>query len=341
MFIDRFSFHPIAEGGLVRDGLRRLRGLRAPEFDRTLGQPLVREGLAALHDGDWDRVAALYSSQTADDRYLWIDLMGGLWPVARPLPSGARRGAALKVAGGLLVTLAWRHRGAGPAHRVSETARAEMQDRLRHARMALDMARQADGADIVALGFGLRAAMGLSDHEGVAAQTDILLTTSEACLAADLALLTAWEARWGATQEDMWAVIRDREHQGPAWIALEMRGRLQDCVWHEHMSDVPDAAERHKTRRDDPNYTAELLQLQAGALAGLERPQPRARSLIAHNVIGASMAALVGWPTAAPHLEAIGPHLAEGAWEQIEDMRDPLRALGRMRARAGLEPLPA
>ncbi|TFL18175.1 hypothetical protein [Jannaschia formosa] len=341
MFLDRYSFRQIADPRAVREGWERLRNRRGPDFDRTLGQPMVREGLAALHDGDWDMIGAIYREQAADDRYLWIELMSALWPLRRPLPTGARRGPALTVAGGLLVGLAWRHGGTGPAHLPSGTQRAEMVDGLRHARLALEMARQADGPDVVALGFALRAAMGLSDHEGVAAQTDLLRATAEPCLAADLALLTAWEARWGGSQQDMWAVIRDRERQGPAWIALDMRGRLEDCVWHEHMSEEPGVAEAHRARREDPCYTAEMLQLQAGALRGLARDQPRARRLIAHNVIGASMACLVSWQLAAPHLEAIGPHLAEGAWAQVEDVSDPARALARLRRRAGLEPLAA
>src|SRR6056297_182459 len=140
MFIDRFSFQKIADPVAVREGWDRLRGRKVPEFDRTLGQPMVREGLAALHDGDWAMLDAMYRDQTADDRYLWIELMGNLWPLRRPLPTGARRGAALTVAGGVLVALGWRHRGAGPAHRLPGAQRADMADCLRQGRLALDMA---------------------------------------------------------------------------------------------------------------------------------------------------------------------------------------------------------
>lgn len=338
MFVDRKSFQKPADRVPVRARWSLLPGRKGAAFDRTLGQPLVREGLAALHDGDWTALAEMYRGQAGCDRYLWIELMAGLWPLERPLPQGARHGAALAVAGGLLVTLGWRHRGAAPARSVGPAQRDAMQSHLRHARTALELSRRA-GPDVVALGFAVRAAMGMSDHDGVAAQTDLLLGCDEPCLLADLALMTAWEAKWGATQEDMWAVVHDRGRQGPAWTALEMRARLEDCVWHEHVSDVPGAAEAHRARRDDPSYTAEMLQMQAGALRGLTPDQPHARRLVAHNVIGASMACLVSWEAAAPHLEAIGPHLSEGAWAQVEDVTDPARAIVRMRRRAGLEPL--
>lgn len=118
-----------------------------------------------------------------------------------------------------------------------------------------------------------------------------------------------------------------------------MRARIEDWRWYEDMSPEPGDRVAHVKRRKSPAYIARMRSEQAAFLAAMEdRQVSRGRALWAHNHVGAAMAILVGWASARPHLDAIGPDIAM-PWFYVQECDDTMRFLNRLRRRAGLPAL--
>ena len=203
----------------------------------------------------------------------------------------------------------------------------------------LDRAAETDGLDAVTIGKRAICAVGLQQDETLHALNRHMGHAQERSLLADGVFAWGMSAKWGGSQEAMWALVRDAAEDDPVWIALRMRARLEDWRWYEDMSPEPGDRAAHVRHRKSSGYQAEMRAEQAAFLRGIEgQSMPRARALWAHNHMGAAMATLVGWAEAGPHLEAIGPNIAM-PWFYLQETECPMQFLNRLRRRAKLKPL--
>jgi len=345
MFLDRLFLSEF-DDDQIWSAFHRLRGYAAPPFDASEGHAHVADGLRLLAYEDWAALEELYGSQTADQRHHWLDGMGALHPMDKALPKVPDTAFGYAIAGGVLVGKAWRARGFGSTHLITDERAAAYTRILEDARWALGRAERKDGLDVVITSYQIRCGLGLGmDRDTIFAFEDRLLAAREPSLLADNTMLQCYARKWYGSHDAMWDWAQGRCNEesarNPSWLALLARAEIEHWMYECHLSPDEAARDTYLATTRTSAFRDQSLDLQSRFLDSLARhrdPSDTAQLHYAHNAFGTYFHLFGPKEGLAPHLEAIGstPALIPWIHTGIED--DSLAFLNSIRRKAGLKP---
>lgn len=200
--------------------------VQAPLIDPAWGDPTARAIRAALAGGDFD-AAERQLGQAADVQTLdhwiaacsdwegrpgWLDV----WVGARPDAALARL-----VRGAHGTRWAWQARSSKVAEQVDDAAFAEFFRRLELALADLDAAHKLDPASPLPAALTIPVLVGLqADADTRRASFDQAVSRAPALVSAHRSMLNALCAKWGGSDEAMFAFARQHAQRSPALGAL-------------------------------------------------------------------------------------------------------------------------
>jgi hypothetical protein len=284
--------------------------------------------------GDWAGLKAYLSSLAPDAAYQQIIDLGFEIPVKASLASlidGPRDVAGLTIAGGLSRYRAWRLRGGLVAEMTSDESFARYFDELERTFKYLRSALAIDATHGLAAALLASACLDAEAQDKEEAEALMAAATGVPVIG-HLELMTAWTAKWGGSQETMWAYLdRNARRSVPGTLALIPRA-------HWEQKNCFDLASQGKKARGYYKRPAVRAALSAASDESLSAPADTdpyllrvADAWFALTLVGAGEAA-----RARRHLQRLGRYIDPTIWHYGLVFITPRMRFAFTRWRAGL-----
>lgn len=290
-----------------------------------------------LQRQDWTGLKAAVAAAGPNEAYRLIADAGEQTPIDSPLDGlvgGADDVLGLTISGGLRFRRAARIRGGLVAAATPEERMRRYADELFAAVDDLNAALAADPACGLAAAFLAGAAVE-GDADDRRAIEATLLAARDVPDAAWAGLLRASTAKWGGSEDEMWAVARRHSGRTPGALALTPMAHFEQFLHFAMFDDAPDARDKARGYFQRPEVRHDLAETSDRALAAPADADPH------------SLRTVDGWMArtllqagdrrrARAHLKRLGRHADPGVWCLGTLGGSADAHLGRARRRAGL-----
>lgn len=292
--------------------------------DFSEGHPDFEELLFRFESRDWKSFESLLCKHNADNRFLLIRAVGDCCNMVAEIGDFPETPTVLTAIGGIYTRWAWRERGFGRGHEVSEEGWQACYERAEAAVGALNAAVDSQIDNGVAWGFFVRALTVLSASE---ADLDVveerLLASSDRPLEAYIMLLQARARKWLGSHEDMYRIAKlcaEDETLHPARFGIMARAHIERWLWDGNMDNDLNFRTQNEDLLSQPHMQENLRSLNArfweAITANPHLASQRAAMCVAHNNFAVAML-LANLDGLNEHLERIGAHPTHWPWVYV------------------------